>query len=62
MNFFDLKDELFINEMMFGMWDESYVNADPTAFESHKLRVAFIMRMLDSYDSNSFQNAVKVTF
>ena len=25
---------------MIAMWDESYTNTDPTAFESYKLRVA----------------------
>ena len=42
------------------MWDEAYGNMDPTAFESYALRVAFMMRQMDLFDSESFQKAVKV--
>ena len=45
---------------MAGLWEESYVNTDPTMFESYKIRVAFMMRMVDNFGTESFKNALKV--
>jgi hypothetical protein len=58
--FFNQKDELFLNEAMAALWEESYVNTDPTMFESYKIRVAFMMRMVDNFGTAKFQDALKV--
>ena len=58
--FFNQKDELFLIEAMAALWEESYVNTDPTMFESYKIRVAFMMRMVDNFGTTKFQDALKV--
>jgi hypothetical protein len=56
----NLKDDLFLTETMAAQWDESYINANPTAFADYKLRVAFMMRMMDNFGVGEFQGALKV--